>query len=464
MPDLSTGELCRLVITGPTSQVDLSVPVHVPLSDLMPALLQALGPDLADRGLEHSGWVLQRLGETPLDEDRTVEELRLADGQHLHLRPRSEQIPPLDFDDLIDGIATGLSGRSGLWRAAWTRTAALSVAVAALAAAILVLRAEPGYAHPIFGLVVTIAFLSAAWTAEHRVKDRAFAVTLAVCGVTFAVDGSLGLIDAIALDPELYVMTSLFAATAGLVVAGTAAVLIVGPHRPGPWFVAMLLVAGLTLATGLLMLATEFSNAQIATVGLVAAAAVRPYVPTLGFRLSRLRLPELPVDTADLQKDIDPEPGGEVVDGAAEADQMMTALYVAIGLATTAALVVLALEPGWIAPTTAAVATIAPFLALRAMTSAWHRLALALPSLIGLAVLAVDTAGDVNTLWRMVLAGVLAGTAAVLAVLAHTLPLRRLTPIWGRIGDFLHVISLTALLPLAFGVLGYYAVIRAMVG
>ncbi|GLY33783.1 type VII secretion integral membrane protein EccD [Kineosporia sp. NBRC 101731] len=465
MPDTSTGELCRLVITGPTSQVDLSVPVHVPLADLLPALLHALGPDLADRGLEHSGWVLQRLGETPLDEDLTVDELHLVDGQHLHLRPRSEQIPPLDFDDLIDGIADGLANRSGLWRVAWTRAGALAVAVATLITGVATLWFEDdSIARAAFGLVAAIALLSGSWPAERRAQDRTVAVVLAGGGVLFGIDGAIGLARAFELDADIAPAVTMFAVTTLLVLTGLAAIMIIAPRRPGPWITLVLLLAGLCLATGVLLITTDLSDAQIGTLALLLGAAFRPYVPNIGFRLCKLRLPELPVTPEDLQKDIDPEPGAEVLDGATTADQSMTAIYVGIGLASAVALVLLAAEPGWLGPATAAVAVVPPLLALRVMTSAWHRLALALPSLTGLAALAICTAMDASTMWRLALAAALAATGATLATLGHTLPLRRLTPIWGRIGDVVHVIALAALVPLAIGVLGYYALIRSMVG
>nr|MDT0667190.1 type VII secretion integral membrane protein EccD [Micromonospora sp. DSM 115978] len=137
MGQTSTTEVCRLLVVGPTSQVDLSVPTHVPVADLMPALLRGLGPDLADRGLEHSGWVLQRIGEAAFDEDATVADLGLLDGDLVCVRPRSEQFPPLDFDDLIDGVATGMRARSGLWRPRTTRLASLAT-LAALLATVLV--------------------------------------------------------------------------------------------------------------------------------------------------------------------------------------------------------------------------------------------------------------------------------------------------------------------------------------
>ncbi|MCL9797361.1 type VII secretion integral membrane protein EccD, partial [Frankia sp. AgKG'84/4] len=127
MAGSNTAQVCRLLVVGPTSRVDLSVPTHVPLADLMPAMLRSLGPDLADRGLEHSGWVVQRLGEPPLDEDLCVADHDLLDGDAVHLRPRSDQIPPLDFDDLIDGVATGMRARSGRWRLRTNRAAAMVV-------------------------------------------------------------------------------------------------------------------------------------------------------------------------------------------------------------------------------------------------------------------------------------------------------------------------------------------------
>lgn len=465
MPDTSTGELCRLVITGPTSQVDLSVPVHVPLTDLLPALLHALGPDLADRGLEHGGWVLQRLGEAPLEEDQTVEELQLADGQHLHLRPRSDQIPPLDFDDLIDGIATGLGGRSGLWRAAWTRTAALTVAVTGLLTGFLTLWSEDApVIRAAFGFAAAVLLMAAAWTAEHRVKDRAVAVILAMGGVLFAADAAVGLAGLSDPVSGMRPAATMAAISLALLFGGLTAILVVSPRRPRPWTTLVLLVSGFCLATALLLATTGLSQARISTLALLLVAAFRPYVPNLGFRLSGLRLPELPVSPDDLQKDIDPESGAEVMDGATLADQSMTALYVGFGLASAVALVVLAGEPGWLGPVTAAVATLPPLLSLRVMTSAYHRLALALPSLTGLTALALYTAADASTPWRLVLAGVLVAAAVVLAALAHTLPSRRLTPIWGRLGDILHVLALTALVPLAIGVLGQYALIRSMVG
>ncbi len=77
---VGSGDVCRLVLVGPASSVEVAVPAHVPLADLMPTLLGHLSPELADRGHAHGGWVLQRLGEPPLAEDLGTSALGLYDG------------------------------------------------------------------------------------------------------------------------------------------------------------------------------------------------------------------------------------------------------------------------------------------------------------------------------------------------------------------------------------------------
>src|ERR1700749_3986944 len=52
-PSTMIDDLCRLTVCGPARSVELAVPVHVPLIDLLPALVGHLGDGLADAGLEH---------------------------------------------------------------------------------------------------------------------------------------------------------------------------------------------------------------------------------------------------------------------------------------------------------------------------------------------------------------------------------------------------------------------------
>src|SRR5947209_17201653 len=133
MDNTLTG-LCRTNIRAPNRRVERAVPTDVPLGDLLPEIVRHAGPGMDEAGLAHQGWVLQRLGEGPLEEDGTLAAAGLHDGDTVYLRPRADQLPPVHFDDLVDGIASTLRGRPDAWRPASTRYALLCAMAAALTA------------------------------------------------------------------------------------------------------------------------------------------------------------------------------------------------------------------------------------------------------------------------------------------------------------------------------------------
>ena len=435
----SAAEVCRLLVIGPASQVDLSVPTHVPLSDLMPALLRGLGPDLADRGLEHSGWVAQRPGEASLDEDLSVADHGLLDGDTLHVRPRSDQLPPLDFDDLIDGVASGMRARSGLWRPRTTRAASVLALVVWLVVALLVPLLDVRLA-PAAGTGAARA--DAAASAGGGLSGRAVLVGVAAL-VLLAVTAVVGRLDrdrtvaalfgggVVALAAEAAVLAVLDAGPAGraagrvplLLVAGAGATLVavllalaVLSAREA-LYPAVLAVVAMVVAAILASLLSSIAGLDwtgVATVLVLLCVAARPGVPMAAFKLAGMALPPLPVEPGDLQDDIDPEPGGRVLARTARADRYMTALYAACGVVSIAGLVWLALSPGWMPVTVAGLVGLAQVLASRPITSIWHRLALCLPAFAGLVayLLSRPAAGGGLAIAPMLLALLFAAVAA----------------------------------------------------
>ncbi|MFD0852956.1 EsaB/YukD family protein, partial [Actinomadura adrarensis] len=61
MAKVTGAELCRVTVVAPKRRIDISLPAHVPFSQLVPAILHYSGNQMADAGLAHGGWVLQRL-------------------------------------------------------------------------------------------------------------------------------------------------------------------------------------------------------------------------------------------------------------------------------------------------------------------------------------------------------------------------------------------------------------------
>jgi hypothetical protein len=176
--------MCRLVIHGPGRQLHVGVPADVLIGDLLPALLHHFGGGLADAGLAHAGWILQRLGDAPLDEDLTVAGLGLRDGDRLHLRPRSDQIPPIHFDDLADGIATGVRSRAGVWRPKMIRWAALGAFTTLAAVGVPVLAMSATHAAAAACAAgLAICGLAGAFALTRAGGDHAFGIVAATAGM-----------------------------------------------------------------------------------------------------------------------------------------------------------------------------------------------------------------------------------------------------------------------------------------
>ncbi|MEV0128440.1 type VII secretion integral membrane protein EccD [Dactylosporangium sp. NPDC050688] len=453
------GDVCRLLVVGPTSRVDVSVPTHIPLADMMPALLGALGPDLADRGLEHSGWIAQRLGEPALDEARTVGDLGLLDGEVVHVRPRTEQIPPLAYDDLIDGVSNGLRRRAGRWRPETTRLAAVLSLAVWLAAGLTALQLWP---DPTLRTVATasvaVLSLAAGFVAARRFSDRVMAAILGAAGLAASV---LAVVDA---TPAPLPQTLVIAVAAGSVVAVLTAAFVfprTGVRQIATGLAAATLLA--SLAVGL-RLQGFLDWTGVAAVLVTLTTALRPAVPLAAFKLAGLSLPDMPDDPADLQNNIDPQPASGVLAAAADADRYMTALYAALGAVSGAALMCLAIAPGWAAPLAAWLAGAAQILVTRPMTSTWHRLALAGPALAAMAAWCVTAVVDrPGTAATLALATCLT-LAVVSGVAARILPRRSFNPLLGRFGDIAHTVTVTALLPVVVLISGALDLIRARVG
>lgn len=466
-------QLRRLVVVGPDRRVELAVPANVPIADLLPTLLGHLGPHLADTGLDHEGWILQRLGEPPLDEDLDAGTLDLRDGETLYLRPRSDQIPPADFDDLIDGIATGMRERSGTWRPEMTRWAGqLFLAVVLVTGIAVVAVPGPTPIRATIAAVLTLLTLTGASVAGRAGKDRAVAAVLAFAAIGYAALAGL-------LAPGLDLPRGADAAHAGVldglgavnlaVAVGAAlpvallAALLVG--RAGP-IVAAFAAAALAAAPGpLATLGWHVSAVAAAGLVTVAASVLTLAVPLTAFRLSGMRLAPLPTSSDQLQEDIDPEQSVLVLERTAATDRYMTGMHAGLATAGSTGVVLLALHDGWGPPTLAALVAVAGVLAARSMTSGWHRLAGVLPALVAMPVLAATQGASLPDRTRLVTTAIVVPLAALAVVAAtRTLSARRPSPYWGRFGDIVQTLVTVGQIPVLLAILGAFGAARGLGG
>ena len=93
MTAVQSAEQCRVTVFGPAGRADLVVPVSTTVAQLTPMLVRHV-VDPADRN-DQGSWVLQRLGEAPLDPDAAIQFSHLPTSSHLFAgTPGQHPMPP----------------------------------------------------------------------------------------------------------------------------------------------------------------------------------------------------------------------------------------------------------------------------------------------------------------------------------------------------------------------------------
>ncbi|HET6502594.1 MAG TPA: type VII secretion integral membrane protein EccD [Amycolatopsis sp.] len=441
---------------------DVALPSEVPLVDLLPAVLPQFGAEWVEQGADHEGWVVQRLGEPPLDEDRTSTELNLLDGETLYLRPRADQFSPVDFDDLVDGVAERIREDPGSWTPARTRWMLSLGAAAALLATLAVLLARgPAAVKAAIAGSMALALLCGAAVLARAARELVAAVALA--GVAACYAAAAGWFFVLASDPSAtsaIAFTSAAAATLAALCLGLAAIAdAAGLFAATMIFVLMLVVFGLIASL------SPASPPQAASIALVVSLIAGMFIPVTAFRLGGLTLPLLPTNADELRDDIDPVPHRLVVERGAVTVGYAKALHVGLGLSQVLLVLTLVAGGGTFPLILAATVGLLLFLRVRHLNVVVQRWSMLVPA--GCAILAdlmyltneLAFADRLLVLWFPALV-----VGAGLVVLSMRLPGRRLRPYWGRAVDILESLTAVAVLPLVLAVLNVYELMRGLGG
>jgi type VII secretion integral membrane protein EccD len=463
-PELSpamTDDLCRLTVCGHGRSADLAVPIHAPLIDLLPVLAGRLDEGLADIGLEHGGWVLQRLGGQPLRDDLSVAILGLHDGDVVHLRLRAGQLPASDVDELIDDVATGISGRPGPWGPQIARRLLTALLAVPLAAGLVVLAGHQGALSDVIAAVLAVVLLGLTVATSRALADRPAASVLgaaAICYAGLAAAELPMLHGGHVLATPAAVRSALLAGTAGATGAAAAVTLVRGGRHPA--LVATILAGCLATAGFGLAAVTRLDLASIAGLLLALIMPLGNWVPVLAFRLARMRLDLTPSSPEEVQADLDPVSAETVQERTRRADQYMTALYAGLAVDVVGCLTILGLSTGWAARVVAIDVIVLMLLHSRVLVAARHRLASIIPAAVGAAVL-VSAAGlrSAGHAWPALFVVLVVG-AGLLLVGERSLPGHKLLPHWGRAGDLLQTLAAVALIPAVLWQLNLYEFAR----
>jgi type VII secretion integral membrane protein EccD len=458
-------DLCRVTVVGPSRRVDMALPVDAPFAELFPTMLRYAGQDLADAGLAHGGWVLQKLDEAPFEPASTPQQTGLRDGDMIYLRPRMAQLPELAFDDVPDVVATAVNERPDRWRADMTRRFSLGWGAAALlvGALALLLADSPSWLVPAISAGgVALLLLIGGIAYSRAIGDTATGAVLGYVALPYAL--LAGLL-APAGDTPLGELGKLhlLAAFGAVVLTATIAGFAIADGLPVFFGIAGAALLG-TITTGLALAFEGLSLEGIAAITAAVALALTPLLPAVAFRMARVALPPLPNSAEDLRRDTLMVDGQQVLARTVAADRFVTGGVSGTGLAASGALIPLAFGDGWVSPVMCAALSIALLLRARIFRGRGQKLWLLLPGVFGFGLLAVDAALSMSQVY--VVAGVLLPALVVAGLVIGVgtwLPNNRPSPFWGRAGDIVDMIFVVSLIPLALGVSGLYGYIRGLV-
>ncbi|GAB3733643.1 hypothetical protein GCM10027598_58450 [Amycolatopsis oliviviridis] len=440
---------------------DLALPAEVPLVDLLPAVLIQFGAEMIEQGAEHEGWVLQRVGEAALDEDRTLTQLNVFDGETLHLRPRADQLAAIDYDDLVDGVGEQVREHPGAVTPARVRWLFHTSAMVTLLLSLWLVFAESALVGQVLlsaGLTLVL-LVAGALVARGAAKPESAVIPVAAAVGHAALTGLL-LVEMV--DPAANSMVKITGAAAGALLALMAGLIAVADAAL--LFVGAILFAAVFLITGLIGSVTPATFAQTTAVGLVLSLILGLFIPTAAFRLSGLTLPMLPTGAEELHEDIDSVPHKVVVDRGAATFGYSTALYTGLGLAQAILLPLLIVDGDVWHMTLSLLMTLLLLLRSRHPNGMIQRCAVLLPAGAALMVNVVAWGEAMPPATRFLLVIPLIMIAGLFLLGGEHLPGKRFRPYWGRAVEIFELITAIAILPILFQVLHVYTFMRNLAG
>ncbi|HWH00282.1 MAG TPA: type VII secretion integral membrane protein EccD [Pilimelia sp.] len=474
----STG-LARVTVSAPQRRVDVALPEHVPLVELLPEVLRHAGEGLADDGERHGGWLLRRADGEVLAPAQGLFSQGVRDGEVLYLVPAQARWPELEFDDVVEAIAEGARRHGAVWTPAATRAASLAAAGVLLAVGLVaLLRGGPGWAAaPYAGLGVAVLLTLAAVTASRAYGAGPAGATLGGYALPYAFVGGALLVatgDPVGVlapvrwlgAPQLLVGSVALLLLAVLGLVGVAAGLRV--------FVAGVLV-GLLGAVGAALgfLTSAAGAAAVLAAVLVCGIGV---LPLLAIRFGKVPTPPVTLPTGAAATGFTapaaPAPDAarerpdqeQVLAAVARTEQVLTGSLIGHALLSAACAVVLVVAGGTAGRLLAAATAAALLLRSRLFVTARQRVPLLLGGLAGFGALGVALAGrsGPDALLAVLLAA--AAVALVVTVAGTTYATRPPSPYLGRTADLLDTVVMISVVPVACAVLDLYARVRGLAG
>ncbi|CAM3358112.1 type VII secretion integral membrane protein EccD [Stackebrandtia soli] len=455
--------LTRITVSAPRRRIDLVLPDHVPVSELLPTVLDYAGEGAADEAEKHGGFDLRRADGKTINPSQSMAMQQIRDGEVLHLAPRHADWPEGEYDDVVEAIAAGAKVLGKPWDGNHTRIAGLSIA-AATAAMLFggLLMAGPSWLGVgIISLVIATLLMVIGIAVSRTVGDSVAGATVGGLALPFAALGGYTILGGRAElsdfgAPHLLVGSALLVVLAILGFYGVGESLRV--------FTAGVVVGLLGMVAALLSF-TSWSPAAIAAATVSITVALLPSIPLLSMRFAKLPMPELPQTAKDLVKDKPSPPKEEIFGKVLRADELLTGLLLGVSIVTALCLYVVHTNgiPA-AAPILVGVVSGVYLLRARLFPAVRQRVPLMTTGAFGMilsALYLVSLFG--STLELLGLAAVILPIVALATASGLIYSKKTPSPYIGRIADAVDVLLIVAVVPVACTTMGLFTLFREMV-
>ncbi|GAB2582315.1 type VII secretion integral membrane protein EccD [Paractinoplanes abujensis] len=471
--------LARVTISAPQRRIDVALPEHVPLAELLPEVLRHAGEGLADDGEKHGGWVLRRTDGVALATAQGLFPQGVRDGEVLHLVPAHDEWPELEYDDVVEAIAEGARRRGNAWTPASTRTATLVGAGVLLALGLVaVLAAGPGWAGAAFaGLGLAVLLALAGVTASRAYGDARAGAALGAYAMPFAFAGGAVLVatddrvGVFGLLPWLGGSELLAGSVALLLIAALGAVGVSGQLR---LFTAGAVVGLFGAITALTSMVTSAAGAAAVLISILVCGIGA--LPLLAIRFGKVPMPPVTLPTgAEAAEGFTGVSASSALDAARErpdratvfaavtrTEELLAGMLLGHAVLAVAAFSVLSTAGSLSARILMGVSAAALLLRSRLFVTLRQRVPLVVGGLAGVAALGIDLLRGADA---TVLLGVTAAAlvlALITVVAGATYSRKPPSPYLGRAADLLDTLVVVSVIPVACAVVGLYDAVTSI--
>lgn len=164
----------RVTVVGSGRRVDVSVPADAALIEVLPDLVRLTGEQASDDDGTSLGWALFRLDGVALDDERSIAEAGVRDGELLYLRGTHEPVAPAVVEDFAEAVATVVDASGGRWRPVHGKALLTGLGAAAWAAGSLALLPVQGgqtAENAAVGLAAGVALFAAGAVLARAVRQ-----------------------------------------------------------------------------------------------------------------------------------------------------------------------------------------------------------------------------------------------------------------------------------------------------